>query len=75
MWPLPDPTVALPVTELSVRIDLRRQDVHVRPDRRRVLRRSDLFGLSSRAKARRAEAAHREAHAVPSDAVFEKLEL
>lgn len=74
MWPLPEPTDALPITELSVRVDLRRQDVNIRPDRRRVLRRSDLFGLSPRTKARKIEAAHRQAHDLPPEAIFQKLD-
>lgn len=45
MWPLVDPQAPFPESEVSIRVDLRRQDVSVRPDPRRLLRKSELFGL------------------------------
>lgn len=74
MWPLVDPKSAFPRAEVSVRVDLRRQDVSVRPDPRRLLRKSELLGRSQRSKQRRAEADYREQAALPADAVFERLD-
>lgn len=74
MWPLPDTKAPFPLTEVSVRVDLRRQDVSVRPDVRRVLRKSELLGLSARSKQARSEAAYRDEHGLLDDAVFERLE-
>ncbi|HEV7335994.1 MAG TPA: hypothetical protein VGO06_08490, partial [Bosea sp. (in: a-proteobacteria)] len=42
MWLVSDPKASFPVTELSVRVDLRRQDVSVREDVRRLLRKSEV---------------------------------
>lgn len=75
MWPLVNPQEVLPQTELSIRIDLRRQDVSVRPDARRLLRKGELQGLRPRSKQRQAEAEYRLAKRMPDDAVFERLEL
>lgn len=74
MWPLVDPKSALPRSEVSVRVDLRRQDVNVQPDARRLLRKGELLGLSARSKQRRTEADYRKNRELPEDAVFEKLE-
>jgi hypothetical protein len=59
MWPLLDVKATFPHTDVSVRVDLRRQDVSIRPDMRRLVRKSELFGLSPRSKQRRLEADHR----------------
>jgi hypothetical protein len=74
MWPLIDPKSTLPRIDVSVRVDLRRQDVNVRPDPRRLLRKGELLGLSVRSKQRRAETGYRVERAFPEDAVFERLE-
>ncbi|OBQ92015.1 hypothetical protein A9K66_07825 [Mesorhizobium sp. AA23] len=73
MWPVPDLKDSFPLTELSVRVDLRRQDVAVRKDVRRLLRKSEILGLSSRSRQRRTEVAYRVEHGLPNIAVFEKL--
>lgn len=73
MWPLVDPKEPLPRTEVSVRVDLQRQDVSVRPDVRRLVRKSEVFGQSSRSKQRRLEADHRARQGLHDDAVFERL--
>lgn len=74
MWPLADAQSSVPTIQESVRVDLRRQDVSVRPDLRRLVRRSDIFGLAARSKHRQAEAAYRAEHDLPEDVVFHKLE-
>lgn len=74
MWPLPQPDVAFPQTELRVQVDLRRQDVDIRPDRRRLVRKADLHGLSARTKQRRLEAAWRAEAEAHDTTIFEKLD-
>jgi DNA phosphorothioation-associated putative methyltransferase len=74
MWPLIDPKSTLPRIDVSVRVDLRRQDVNMRSDPRRLLRKGELLGLSVRSKQRRAETDYRVERAFPEDAVFERLE-
>ncbi len=74
MWPLVDSKEVLPRTELSIRVDLRRQDISVKPDPRRLLRKGELLGLSTRSKQRRAEARYRVEKALPENAVFEHLD-
>jgi DNA phosphorothioation-associated putative methyltransferase len=74
LWPITNPTDPLPQTDHSIRIDLRRQDVSVRPDRRRLLRKGDLFGMSAKSKQRRLEAEHRERSGLLADQIFERLE-
>ncbi|RWI63458.1 DNA phosphorothioation-associated putative methyltransferase [Mesorhizobium sp.] len=73
MWPMPDLKAAFPVTEHSVRVDLRRQEVSVREDVRRLLRKSEVLGLSTRSRQRRVEVAYRVEHELPNNAVFEKV--
>jgi DNA phosphorothioation-associated putative methyltransferase len=75
MWPLIDPKSPFPQSEVSVRVDLRRQDVTIRPDRRRLLRKGELAGRSARSTQRQLEAQHRAHAALPEDAVFEKLDI
>jgi DNA phosphorothioation-associated putative methyltransferase len=74
MWPLLDVNAPFPRTEVSVRVDLRRQDVSIRPDLRCLVRKGELFGLSPRSKQRRLEADHRARNGLREDAVFERLE-
>jgi DNA phosphorothioation-associated putative methyltransferase len=74
MWPITDPGAALPQIDLSVRVDLRRQEVRVRPDPRRLLCKSLLMGYGARSKQRRAEAQYRARHALADDLLFERLE-
>lgn len=74
MWPLVNPKEALPRAEISIRIDLRRQDVNIRPDPRRLLRKSQLLGLTARSKQRRAEDAYRVEQGLREDAIFENLQ-
>jgi DNA phosphorothioation-associated putative methyltransferase len=74
MWPLVDPKATLPRVEISIRVDLRRQDVGIRPDQRLLLRKGELAGLTARSKQRRAEAAYRAERGVREDAVFEDLQ-
>jgi hypothetical protein len=74
MWPLIDPEAPLPRSELSVRVDLRRQDVRVRPDARKLLRKGELQGASTRTKQRRLEAGYRATAGLGEDAVLERLD-
>ncbi len=74
MWPLVNPKAALPQSDLSIRIDLRRQDVSVREDRRRLLRRSELIGQSRRSKQYKAELAYRDTRGFSEELVLERLE-
>ncbi|CAO4157153.1 DNA phosphorothioation-associated putative methyltransferase [Methylorubrum extorquens] len=75
MWPLLDSRSSFPRTEISILVDLRRQDVSVRPDLRRLVRKSDLFRLSPRSRQRRLEAEYCLHHKIPAGAVFERLDL
>ncbi|AYV46555.1 hypothetical protein CFHF_21400 [Caulobacter flavus] len=74
MWQLIDPKEALPRAEISIRVDLRRQDVNIRPDPRRLLRKGQLLGLAARSKQRRAEDAYRIEQGLHEDTVFENLQ-
>ena len=73
MWPLLDAKEVLPQAEFSIRVDLRRQDIVVKPDPRRLLRKGELLGLSTRSKQRQAETRYRVENALPENAVFEHL--
>lgn len=75
MWPLVDADTLFPRTEMSIRVDLRRQDVHIQSDLRKLLRKGELLGLSARTKQRKAEAAYLATISLPHDAVFERLIL
>lgn len=75
MWPLIDPKGPFPKTDVSIRVDLRRQDVSLRADPRRVVCKSQLLGLPKRSKHRRTEAAYRAEHRLAENAVFERLDL
>jgi len=74
MWPLVDPKAALPHSEISIRVDLRRQDVNIRSDPRRLLRKGQLLGLPVRSKQRRTEDQYRLQLGLREDAIFEILE-
>lgn len=74
MWPLVNPAAAFPRTEVSIRIDLKRQDVRLRPDLRKLVRKGELQGASPRSKQRRVEADYRVAACLAEDAIFERLE-
>lgn len=74
MWPLPDLSAPFPETEISVRIDLRRQDVHVRPDRRRLLAKSQLLAFGPGSKQRDLEIKFRGQHGLEASAVWERLD-
>lgn len=73
MWPLLDAKAPHPETDISIRVDLRRQNVEIRPDRRRLVRKGHVFGLSPRSKQHRIDQAHREAQGLSSDTIFERL--
>lgn len=73
MWPLLNPKAPFPESEVSIRVDLRRQDVIVRPDARRLLRKSELFGFGPRSKQRRLEEEHRTRLGLPEDTILERL--
>jgi hypothetical protein len=74
MWPLRDPKALFPETDLSVRIDLRRQDVNVRADRRRLVAKSDLLGLGPRTKQRKLETEFRQQLGLESQTIWQRLE-
>ncbi|MFG1442719.1 DNA phosphorothioation-associated putative methyltransferase [Xanthobacter agilis] len=74
MWPIVDPKAALPMVESRIEVDLRRQEVIFRPDRRRVVRKSDLFRMALRSKQRRLEAAYRAERSLPTEVVFESID-
>jgi len=75
MWPMLDPKSPFPQSEVSVRVDLRRQDVEVRADVRRLVRKGELLGLSARSKQSRLEVDYRARQSLPDGAVFERIDV
>lgn len=73
MWPLAQPDTVTPETEYRIQVDLKRQDVFVRPDVRRLVRKGELEGLSPRTLQRKAEADYRQAHPHLENTIFQKL--
>lgn len=74
MWPLLDSKAPFPRADVSIRVDLKRQDVTVRADHRRIVCKGRLLGLSLRSKQQRVEADYRAVHGLTDDAVFERLD-
>lgn len=73
MWPIINVKDPFPASEISIRVDLRRQDVSIRQDARRLVRKSEIFGLSARSKQRNLEALYRQERSLHPDALFERI--
>ena len=73
MWSLVDPENPFPRVESAIRVDLRRRNVSVSHDPRKLLRKSELEGRSPRCKQHTLEQEYREKIGQQADSVFEKL--
>jgi DNA phosphorothioation-associated putative methyltransferase len=73
LWPVVDANQTFPETEISVRVDLSRQDVSIRPDPRRLLRKGELEGSASDTKQRRLQDEYVTTRQL-GDAVFERID-
>lgn len=73
MWPLLDPKIPHPETDISIRVDLRRQIVGIVQDRRRLVCKGQVFGLPPRSKQHRIDQVYREAQGLSHDVIFERL--
>lgn len=60
LFPLSKPRSTFPVVERSFTVDLKRQDVALRDERRLLVRKADVFAMSARSKQRQAEKALRD---------------
>lgn len=73
LFPLENRKMPLPLIFLAIGVDLKRQDVTIRADPCRLLRKADLLRLGPRAKQRKEEATYRQSKGIGPAAVFEKL--
>jgi len=59
LFPITGKRQPFPETKTSIIVDLRRQDVIIRDDPRILVRKADVFGMSTRSRQRAAEVEHR----------------
>jgi DNA phosphorothioation-associated putative methyltransferase len=73
IFPLVDPRSAFPTVERTIAVDLKRQDVAFRDERRMLVRKADVFGMSLRSKQRLSERKMREERHLDGRKVLARL--